>query len=137
MLERLAAKIIRSKRNAAIEFGPPRRGPGLCRKGPGCGRNLPSSASARWHPAGRVSDSLIACQKNRESRAHQEKLLEAARDAASLARLRYQGGAASYLEVLTNETNAYSAEIGLSGAVLAERLALVQLYNALGGGWTP
>lgn len=84
-----------------------------------------------------VSDSLIACQKNRESRAHQEKLLEAARDAASLARLRYQGGAASYLEVLTNETNAYSAEIGLSGAVLAERLALVQLYNALGGGWTP
>ena len=84
-----------------------------------------------------VSDALIATRKFRESRAHGEKLLAAARDASSLARMRYQGGAASYLEVLTNETNAYSAEIGLSAAILNERLALVQLYNALGGGWTP
>ena len=84
-----------------------------------------------------VSDSLIACQKLRDYREHEEKLLVAARDAASLARLRYQGGAASYLEVLTNETNAYAAEIGLATAILSERLALVQLYNALGGGWTP
>jgi len=83
-----------------------------------------------------VSDSLIACRKFRDYREHEEKLLAAARDAASLARMRYQGGAASYLEVLTNETNAYAAEIGLSVAVLSERLALVQLYNALGGGWT-
>jgi multidrug efflux system outer membrane protein len=84
-----------------------------------------------------VSDSLIACQKLRDYREHEEKLLVAARDAASLARLRYQGGAASYLEVLTNETNAYAAEIGLATAISSERLALVQLYNALGGGWTP
>jgi outer membrane protein, multidrug efflux system len=52
-----------------------------------------------------------------------------------LSRVRYQGGATSYLEVLTNETNHYSAEVGAAGAILRERLALVQLYNALGGGW--
>ncbi len=84
-----------------------------------------------------VSDALIGYQKYNDYRAHQGKLLVAARDAAALARLRYQGGAASYLEVLTNETNAYTAEIGLATAILSERLALVQLYNALGGGWTP
>jgi multidrug efflux system outer membrane protein len=82
-----------------------------------------------------VSDSLIGHQKFRQYREHQEKLLAAAKDAASLARMRYQGGAASYLEVLTNETNAYAADIELSSAILNERLSLVQLYNALGGGW--
>ncbi|HEX8984602.1 MAG TPA: efflux transporter outer membrane subunit [Bryobacteraceae bacterium] len=82
-----------------------------------------------------VSDALIAYQKLRESRIHQERLLAAARDAAALSRVRYQGGATSYLEVLTTETNNYSAELGLAGAVLRERLTLVSLYNALGGGW--
>jgi multidrug efflux system outer membrane protein len=82
-----------------------------------------------------VSDALIAYQKMHEFRTHEERLLAAARDASQLARVRYQGGATSYLEVLTNETNYYSAEVGTAGAILRERLALVQLYNALGGGW--
>jgi len=36
---------------------------------------------------------------------------------------------------LTNETNSFSAELGLVQARLNELLALVQLYEALGGGW--
>jgi hypothetical protein len=40
-----------------------------------------------------------------------------------------------YLEVLTNETNAFSTELGLVQAQLNELLAVVQLYQALGGGW--
>jgi multidrug efflux system outer membrane protein len=43
----------------------------------------------------------------------------------------------SYLEVLTSETNYFSAEVGLAQAHLGELLALVQLYSALGGGWEP
>jgi len=82
-----------------------------------------------------VSDALIAYQKLHEFRAHREKLLDAARDASQLSRVRYQGGATSYLEVLTNETNYFSAELGAAGAILRERLSLVQLYSALGGGW--
>jgi len=39
------------------------------------------------------------------------------------------------LQVLTNETNYFSAELNLVQAQLNERLALVQLYQALGGGW--
>ena len=40
-----------------------------------------------------------------------------------------------HLEVLTNETNYFSAELGLVQAQLNERLTLVQLYRSLGGGW--
>jgi multidrug efflux system outer membrane protein len=39
------------------------------------------------------------------------------------------------LEVLTNETNAFSAELGAVQAQLSELLALVQVYQSLGGGW--
>jgi outer membrane protein, multidrug efflux system len=46
----------------------------------------------------------------------------------------YQHGGASYLQVLTNETNYFSAELNLVQAQLNERLALVELYQALGGG---
>jgi outer membrane protein, multidrug efflux system len=82
-----------------------------------------------------VSDSLIAYKKLRDFREHQEKLTEYSRDASQLSDVRYKGGVTSYLEVLTSETNYFSSELGLARAQLSERLSLVQLYNALGGGW--
>ncbi len=82
-----------------------------------------------------VSNALIAYRKYREFREHQELLAQAARNASDLAQLRYSGGVSSYLEVLTNQTNAFSADLNLAGARLNERLALVQIYNSLGGGW--
>jgi multidrug efflux system outer membrane protein len=82
-----------------------------------------------------VSDSLIAKRKLRDYRSHEEALTEAAHEASNLAQLRYKGGVTSYLEVLTNDTNYFSAELTLARARLSERLAVVQLYNALGGGW--
>ncbi len=82
-----------------------------------------------------VSDALIAYRKSREFRVQEELLFQSAQDAARLSHLRYTGGVTGYLEVLTNETNAFSAELGLVQAQLNELLALVQLYQALGGGW--
>ncbi len=82
-----------------------------------------------------VSDSLAGYQRYREFRTHEEALTTAARDASSLSEMRYKGGVTSYLEVLTNETNFFSAELSLARARLSERLSLVQLYNSLGGGW--
>jgi multidrug efflux system outer membrane protein len=82
-----------------------------------------------------VSDALVAYRKTREFRAQQELLFRSAQDAARLSHMRYTGGATGYLEVLTNETNAFSAELNLAQARLNELLALVQLYQALGGGW--
>jgi multidrug efflux system outer membrane protein len=82
-----------------------------------------------------VSDALVAYRKTREFRTQQNLLFQSAEDAARLSHMRYTGGATGYLEVLTNETNAFSAELGLAQARLSELLALVQLYEALGGGW--
>jgi len=82
-----------------------------------------------------VSDSLISFAKYRQFREHQQALTAAAQGAANLSETRYRGGAASYLEVLTNETNYFAAELNLARAELNERLGLVQIYNSLGGGW--
>ncbi|MFZ3215695.1 MAG: efflux transporter outer membrane subunit [Candidatus Acidiferrales bacterium] len=82
-----------------------------------------------------VSDSLIAYQKDREYREQQELLTASAQDATRLAGIRYKSGVASYLEVLTNDTNYFSAELNLAQARLNELTDLVTLYNALGGGW--
>jgi len=82
-----------------------------------------------------VSDSLVAYRKNQEFRAQQELLTNSAQDATRLSDQRYRGGVTSYLEVLDSDTRYFDAQLGLAQARLNERLALVQLYNALGGGW--
>jgi outer membrane protein, multidrug efflux system len=82
-----------------------------------------------------VSNALIALNKQRAAREQQEKLVAAAQDATRLARIRYQGGATSYLEVLTTDSSLFSAQLNLVAAQQGEALTLVQLYSALGGGW--
>jgi multidrug efflux system outer membrane protein len=82
-----------------------------------------------------VSNALIALNKQRSYREQQEKLVAAAQDSSRLARIRYEGGSTSYLEVLTNDSNLYSAQLTLVTAQQGEALTLVQLYSALGGGW--
>jgi multidrug efflux system outer membrane protein len=82
-----------------------------------------------------VADSLIAYEKDQEFRQQQQLLTNAAEGAAHLSDVRYKGGATSYLEVLTNQTNYFSAQLNLAQSQLNELNALVQLYRSLGGGW--
>jgi len=82
-----------------------------------------------------VSNSLIASQKHREFREQQDLLTQAAQRTDQFSEILYKNGGASYLQVLTSETNYFSAELNLVQAQLNERLALVQVYQALGGGW--
>ena len=82
-----------------------------------------------------VSNALIATQKDRGFREQQEMLTRAAQRTDELSEVLYKNGGASYLQVLTSETNYFSAELNLVQAQLNERLALVQLYQSLGGGW--
>lgn len=79
-----------------------------------------------------VSNAIIASQKDREFRGQQELLTQTARHTDEVL---YKNGGASYLQVLTSETNYLSAELNLVQAQLNERLAIVQTYQALGGGW--
>ncbi len=82
-----------------------------------------------------VSDSLIAYRRTREFRARQEALTQANREATELANIRYDGGVTSYLEVLYNEQELFTAELNLAQARLNELLSVVSLYRSLGGGW--
>src|SRR5690349_24924186 len=82
-----------------------------------------------------VSNSLVASQKDREFREQQELLIQAAQKTNQFSEVLYKNGGASYLQVLTSETNYFAAELNLVQAQLNERLALVQLYQTLGGGW--
>jgi multidrug efflux system outer membrane protein len=82
-----------------------------------------------------VSDSLVEYRKDREFREYQQQLALSAQDAAQLSEMRYRGGAASYLEVLTNETNYFDAQLGLAQSQLNELAGLVRIYRNLGGGW--
>jgi multidrug efflux system outer membrane protein len=82
-----------------------------------------------------VSDALVSYKEIREYREEQAAHVTAATDAVRLARLRYSGGNANYLEVLTTDTDLYSAQLVLARAEQQEAASLVQLYAALGGGW--
>jgi multidrug efflux system outer membrane protein len=82
-----------------------------------------------------VSDALIGHQKSKEFAASQKILTDTLRDQTRLANMRYAGGVTSYLEVLDTERERLTAEQLLARAERDVLLTLVQLYQALGGGW--
>ena len=82
-----------------------------------------------------VSDALIASQKLSVVEEQQKREVAALADSVAIARRRYLGGLASYYEVLEAQQLLYPAEISLSQTSRDRRLAIVQLYRALGGGW--
>jgi multidrug efflux system outer membrane protein len=82
-----------------------------------------------------VSDALIASEKLSLVEAQQKRETAALADSVAIARRRYLGGLASYYEVLEAQQLLYPAEISLSETSRDRRLAIVQLYRALGGGW--
>jgi multidrug efflux system outer membrane protein len=82
-----------------------------------------------------VSDALIGYHKSREQRIQQEFLVESLRDRVELANKRFFGGLDSYLQVLDAERELFDAELNLARLQRDERLNIVELYRALGGGW--
>jgi outer membrane protein, multidrug efflux system len=82
-----------------------------------------------------VSDGLVAIRKRQEFRQQQALLVKALSDASEVAKLRYEGGVSSYLEVLDTERQYFDAEIQLVQAKRDESQSVIQLYRALGGGW--
>ncbi|MDY7099521.1 MAG: TolC family protein, partial [Pseudomonadota bacterium] len=52
-----------------------------------------------------------------------------------LARLRFEGGASSYLEVLDAERRLFTTELDLVATKRDRLQSTVNLYRALGGGW--
>jgi len=82
-----------------------------------------------------VENALIASQKSREALVAQEERVDAMRDYARLANLRYDNGYSGYLEVLDAERGLFSAELDYTQAKSDTYFALVDLYTTMGGGW--
>jgi multidrug efflux system outer membrane protein len=82
-----------------------------------------------------VEDALIDQSKTREQMAAQKRQLEALRKTFDLARLRYENGYTSYLEVLDAERGLFNVELAHTQTKGVLFRALINLYKSMGGGW--
>ena len=99
--------------------------------------------AAKWQYEGAVltalrdvSNALVDAQKLKDVREQRAKAVSALQEASELATIRYTGGLATYFEVLEAQQQLFPAEDQLAQTDRDERLAVVQLYAALGGGWS-
>lgn len=82
-----------------------------------------------------VSEQMVLWTREKQRAQSLVLAVASSRDAASLARSRYQRGLEDFLTVLQAELTRLSAEAQLVSSETDARLALVSLYRALGGGW--
>jgi multidrug efflux system outer membrane protein len=84
---------------------------------------------------GEVSTSLSAHQQLAKAYLKQLSSAEAYRESVRLSLVRYDSGLSSYFEVVDAQLQLYPAETASVIYDLGRKLALVDLYRALGGGW--
>jgi outer membrane protein, multidrug efflux system len=84
-----------------------------------------------------VEDGLVAVHRLGEEASAASRAVAAARRSVFLADLRYQGGVDNYLNLLDSQREELNAELLESQLQRQRRVAVVQLYKALGGGWDP
>ncbi|WP_035601292.1 efflux transporter outer membrane subunit [Haloferula sp. BvORR071] len=83
-----------------------------------------------------VEDALIACRQTELRLSTLEKAADAGREASKLATQRYRTGVIDFLTVLDAQRNTLAQEEALINARADRAAAHVQLYKALGGGWS-
>src|SRR5262249_17309595 len=83
-----------------------------------------------------VSNVLTDQQKLAEVREEQVRAVIAYRESVRLSTLRYTGGFANYFEVIEAQQLLFPAEIILAQVERDQLIAVVELYRALGGGWS-
>lgn len=82
-----------------------------------------------------VSTSLVDRTKLVETEKQWIRTVRAFTEAVRLANIRYSSGLSAYFEVLDAQQQLFPAEISLAQTRRDQRLAVVNLYKALGGGW--
>lgn len=84
-----------------------------------------------------VDNALVAIRQSSERLRLQREVVAASRRAFDLAEQRLRAGTADIVTVLNTQLTLFQAEDSLSQAQLARLLAVVSLFQALGGGWEP
>ncbi|VVN78951.1 efflux transporter outer membrane subunit [Pseudomonas fluorescens] len=82
-----------------------------------------------------VENALVVSSKSREQMAFQANQVEALRTYARFARLRYDNGYTSYIEVLDAERSLFDAELNYTRTQGQVFTAMIDVYKATGGGW--
>jgi len=83
-----------------------------------------------------VENALVGLARSLEREAALRNAVEAARNAALLARQRYSSGLIDFQPVLDTERTLLSLSDTLAATQAQSASSLIQLYKALGGGWT-
>jgi outer membrane protein, multidrug efflux system len=84
-----------------------------------------------------VENALVGVARTRDQLDATTREVAALSDYASLARDLFEGGYTSYLEVLDAERSLFNAQLQQSSLQDQELAEIVNLYKALGYGWTP
>ncbi|MDP3074962.1 efflux transporter outer membrane subunit [Bradyrhizobium sp.] len=84
-----------------------------------------------------VDNALVAIRETTNRLRLQREVVAASRRAFQLAEQQLRAGTADIVTVLNTQLTLFQAEDSLSQAQLARLLAIVSLYQALGGGWEP
>jgi multidrug efflux system outer membrane protein len=83
-----------------------------------------------------VSDALTAREKLAAVREEQARAVEALNESVRISTIRYTDGKADYFEVLNAQQDLFPAETELVRTESRQQIAIVQIYRALGGGWS-
>ena len=82
-----------------------------------------------------VDDSLVNQDRTREQLKAQKRQVEALQQYASTARLRYDNGYTSFIEVLDAERSLFNVQLQYTQTHQVQLQAMINLYLAMGGGW--
>lgn len=82
-----------------------------------------------------VEDALISTQKAREKLISDGRRVDALKEYARIARLRYDNGFTSYIEVLDSERSLFAAQLNFVDTQRDIYVGLINTYKAMGGGW--
>src|SRR5262249_26972689 len=83
-----------------------------------------------------VSNALTDQQKLAQVQKELARAVAALQESVRLATLRYTGGFATYLDVIEPQQKLSPTQIALAQIQRDQLIAVVQLYKALGGGWS-
>ena len=82
-----------------------------------------------------TNDALVGSVKKAEEAEAQARRVKALRDYARLARLRFDNGVTSYIDVLYAESQLFDGELTAVNTQSERYAQLINVYKAMGGGW--
>jgi len=82
-----------------------------------------------------VNDALINQDRTREQLRAQKQQVKALEQYSATARLRYDNGYTSYIEVLDAERSLFNVQLQYTQTQQTQFQAMINLYLAMGGGW--